>query len=579
MLTVPATIQSLFKDDGVLKNFRVHFPNGENADLTNSDIVSGSVRFTESVCSKDVLQFGLAEASRIEFECVNVQNIYGMVIECGIEVDTSSLSAAQITAIQSDPGDGTLVLVGDSDIGYGFYRVPYGVFTVTSCPRSAGAMWRRKVEAYSNDASTLRMSRLLKPKLGSYYSNMDAMTQNVPMLLAQEMNSIADLSTSETTVSMTYRSLTRGGTYYTWDYSGDTYSVIVPSVSGTSYAYDCGNEKALFRFTCTADTTVIDSIYADLKTYGIPDKLLDKVKDTVQPSAMFNYPTFGATQWCHFENIEDSGYVYLFDGTTTFVTMMTYPDLSYMPVTLYKNGASFQSYAITPYITNPVLKKITLTDANSQLLNITLKQTSDVARGMSFINSLPLSSLAVGFAELNAKFIRFDRFNSIEQITLSKSSPISVNTTEYSDLWWDEYDIAPIGSATITYFDVDQNAEQTIVYDFGNGASEYDMTDNYLLKNLAVSVNDLTNQTVEEFVTGLLDTYFIPNISDIAFTPVQLDALGLPYLEAGDYLEIDDGNSGTVGTYIMNRTISGEQFLEDEIESQGGEIIGNARSA
>ena len=124
MLTVPATIQTLFKTDSVRKNFRVHFPNGENADLTNSDIISGSVRFTESVCSKDVLQFGLAEASRIEFECFNVQNIYGMTIECGIEVDTSSLSAAQISAIQGNPGDGTLVLVGDSDIGYGFYRVP-----------------------------------------------------------------------------------------------------------------------------------------------------------------------------------------------------------------------------------------------------------------------------------------------------------------------------------------------------------------------------------------------------------------------------------------------------------------------
>jgi hypothetical protein len=154
-----------------------------------------------------------------------------------------------------------------------------------------------------------------------------------------------------------------------------------------------------------------------------------------------------------------------------------------------------------------------------------------------------------------------------------------MSTDEYSTLWWDEYDIAPIGSVTLTYMDIDLNEEQTITYEFGDGISEYDMTDNYLLKNLAVSKNDLTNQTVEEFVTGLLDTYFIPNITDIAFTPVQLSSLGLPYLEAGDYLEIDDGNGGTVGTYIMSRTLSGVQFLEDDIESKGGEIIGNVRSA
>ena len=90
MLTVPATIQTLFKTDGIRKNFRVHFPNGENADLTNADIVQESVTFTESVCSQNVFQFGLSERSEIDFECVGVQNIYGMTIECGIEIDTSS---------------------------------------------------------------------------------------------------------------------------------------------------------------------------------------------------------------------------------------------------------------------------------------------------------------------------------------------------------------------------------------------------------------------------------------------------------------------------------------------------------
>jgi hypothetical protein len=29
----------------------------------------------------------------------------------------------------------------------------------------------------------------------------------------------------------------------------------------------------------------------------------------------------------------------------------------------------------------------------------------------------------------------------------------------------------------------------------------------------------------------------------------------------------------------MSRTLSGVQFLEDDIESKGGEIIGNVRSA
>ena len=39
MLTVPEQIKTLYKTDGVWKNFRAPFPDGERADITNSDIV------------------------------------------------------------------------------------------------------------------------------------------------------------------------------------------------------------------------------------------------------------------------------------------------------------------------------------------------------------------------------------------------------------------------------------------------------------------------------------------------------------------------------------------------------------
>ena len=76
MLNIPDEIKALFKNGSAFKNFHVHFPNGENADLNNDDIVAESVQFTESICSKEVFQFGLSERSQIEFECVGVQNIF-----------------------------------------------------------------------------------------------------------------------------------------------------------------------------------------------------------------------------------------------------------------------------------------------------------------------------------------------------------------------------------------------------------------------------------------------------------------------------------------------------------------------
>lgn len=149
MLNIPQAVQDLFLSGTVHKNLRVHFPNGERADITNNQIVKESMKFNESLCSRDALKFGMSEASTIEFETVGVENVLGMTIEVGIEVDTSSLTAAQIRAIQYGDYDGILVLAADSDLGYGYYRVPLGVFVVTACPRSHGAMTHRRVIGYS----------------------------------------------------------------------------------------------------------------------------------------------------------------------------------------------------------------------------------------------------------------------------------------------------------------------------------------------------------------------------------------------------------------------------------------------
>ena len=109
MLTVPQAIKDLYLTDGINKNFHVHFPNGEYSDLSNDDILQESVRFTESLCSQNVFKFGLAESSVLEFETVGVGNMYGMMIEAGIDIDCFTLSSADIATIEADAGDGELI--------------------------------------------------------------------------------------------------------------------------------------------------------------------------------------------------------------------------------------------------------------------------------------------------------------------------------------------------------------------------------------------------------------------------------------------------------------------------------------
>lgn len=138
MLNIPDPIKELFKRDNVLKNLRVTFPNGEHDDITNDQIIKESMNFTESLASGSPVVFGLCEASVISFECVGVENINGMQIFVYIEIDISSLTAAQ----KAQWGQTS------SDVPFTFYPVPLGLFVVDECAREAN-MNIRQVTAYS----------------------------------------------------------------------------------------------------------------------------------------------------------------------------------------------------------------------------------------------------------------------------------------------------------------------------------------------------------------------------------------------------------------------------------------------
>lgn len=561
MLNVPEAVKALFKTDGIAKNFRVHFPNAEYRDLTNSDIVAGSVKFTESVCSKEVLQFGLAEASRIEFECVGVPNIYGATIECFCEVDTSSLSAEYQTV--------------KTDVSYPVYAVPYGSFRVQSCPRNAGAMTHRRVEGYGD---ALEKATQLSPFL---YSKLSApnpspsIVQNVACIVAGETNDISDLDVS--TTSLTFSDNGFLPTSFTWTYNGHDYAFEFDG-NVTYKVSDNGNMdvKTLLRFICSIDTAQIDAVYEKANEYGIPKRQMSNLRGMLEPSLALDIYSGLFTP---LGDPSDSGIIYPY--YTGLLADLQYPSsFGSSHLLLKKDGTAVETFTLTPYISNVSATLYTLTNASQASLNISVKNTSKDNNFYAYIDSFDVGSLMEGYSELSAQFLQASRSGGLKNVALSKSSPVTISKSEHSDFWFDEYSISPIGSIKYTYYDLDLKQEQTQIYSFGEGLSEYDMTDNYLLKHLAVSASDLTDQTVEEYVQSLFDTYFIPNITDISFIPVDLDMIGLPYIEAGDYIEVVAEDNTVVGTYVLSRSLSGEQYLTDAVESKGGEIIGSSvRSA
>lgn len=623
MLNIPVSVQNLFKQDGIPKQFRVHFPNGERADIEHDQIVEGSVKFTESVSSKDVLQFGLAEASEIQFECVGVENIYGVTIQCATEILVGDADGEDI--------DNTLSWLTPQYVersGKKYYRVPYGEFRVEKCPRQAGAMKHRRVQGYGRTAlDDIDLSDLLnRETIFSSYIISDAWLSCVvnPSNYEEGETYESDLRTisgyfhnsNGKAIKLTFRHRTENCIHsssvmsssssnvnadallFRAEYDSEKYADIgaqLITFVGSKNIDLCYNNKKQKVYSDNEDAirSVMPYLFEPSIIYG---NILNPSSDdwfeissgyavnidgyTITPSSksegikgvLSNYEcsprlvylTRGAS--CIFEIEIYANDIQLFDGNSeeNYVTSVTSD---------YSITINERTWLFTP-ATNTLTLSIRPTLKIAKAYNSTVYYSYATGKyatknvsltGYTYANAFSVQKTILGLYELNAQFGRFNRQNEVVGTSLSKSNPITLTANNYSDLWWDEYDISPIGSVAYAFGQDNQIA----IYTFGEGSSVYDMTDNYLLERIA---SDNAENAIAT-INNLLDTYFIPNIQDISFTPVDLEMIGLPYVEAGDYIVIDNGDGGTVGTYVLERSISGEMYLDDDISSEGGEII------
>lgn len=178
-MIIPYEIKELLKSDSVEKNLRIVFPNGEHADLINSDIVSESLQYTESVCSSDSLILGIMESPTIEFEVVNIPNIKGLTIKPYLEIFCSSSVSG---AVQR----------ADLDDAY-VYPIPLGVFIVGDCKLQAD-LKHRVITAYSDILNNNMQTRK------DYFSTLSFPwnDKNVPSIV--DFDVIQDLLFSHSTV-------------------------------------------------------------------------------------------------------------------------------------------------------------------------------------------------------------------------------------------------------------------------------------------------------------------------------------------------------------------------------------------
>lgn len=596
MLNIPDSVKALYKQDGVWKNFRAHFPGGELPDITNDNIVMESVKFTESICSQDVFKFGLAEASVIEFETVGIGNMYGMTIECSSEIDCSSLSAAEKPDIAAGTWDGTW------DSENEVFSVPYGTFRVEECPRDHQAMAHRQVKAFTmimTDTAPFEQKKdaLMMPGK-KYKPNIDALVFG--QIARKSERSLLNNGYTKTQYTITKPTGSPGQIIYPTvektlalkDASNNTINATFQLYMANSSPTGVLAEEIFNRFNLHSvdykgmqynDTEINASLVSALETAGVDAtksgySSLAKIAQELSPS------TYKPAVWYTYGTPGDEGiivpankeifYPWRRDPTETregrprfywiynasILFSGAYSDV----VTFYTQDTPPDYFVYTPAST---AEPITLTFDNTLDATKTFKGsgTGTVKKKVfSFADAFSAVDIANGFLEISAQFARATRSGGYEMTRISGDSPIPVTPGEYMQMWWDEYDVEPIGTVRYSYTD-DAGEDQIVDFTFGNGGSVYDMTDNALLK----AMDDASQDVIE----AILTTYFTPNLESVNFTPIDMEMKGLPYIEAGDAITVTAQDGTVCNSYVLRQTQTGVQALRSQVDSQSGLII------
>jgi hypothetical protein len=599
MLKVDSNIKNLFAKFGVRRNFRVMFPNGERADLTNADIVTETVELSESVCSETVFRFGCVERSMLTFECMGVENIQGCQIICALEIDTSSLPASTISLIQTwiefGYDDGEIVLEADSDLGYGYYRIPYGMFWVESCPRDQSNRKRRKVTAYSADIN--KVSPVERVRLATYVPSHDTFTTFPYQLAAVNAGWILPGLFSAWRLR---RNTSSNYNYYTWanfqsvaaaeshtfsvTADGHTYSVTIAGtyaledyserMGGASNVGELGQinlsgwdtdaaweaYRAFFAQSGVSEPTVAAHTRLP-RTYLQPHLTYDKDDQygvgQYDHAPIYWLPDYGCPccmlAFRERELKANSAVRVMWDLTLTFqidgatVDTQTFFPAANVEASVYMIDSTGFSFNVQ----------------SRMVYKATNKYISNGTTFYSYMDSYKSDAALAPYLELYARQVRVDRWGIPQIIRFDNSSPSPVSADSIESIFWEDSEISPIGEADSRRADPNSTDPEDMIictdYVGNDGRSIYKMLNNSYI----MAFNYASSPLVSDFIPWLPQSEFIP------FEAVVHD---MPWMQPGDAIQLAtaDEDTPTLNTIILTQRISGVKSLRQEIAANGG---------
>lgn len=592
MLNIPEEVKNLFRLDSITKNFRVHFPNGEYADLVNKDVVEDSVQFTESLCSQENLKFGLCEASVLEFKTIGVGNIKNCEIEAGIEIDITSLGTDFITEYGKTSGD----------VPFPYYYVPYGRFVVDSCMRQSNTN-KRQIEAYSVNQNP-KLSPLEKLKQesrninGEYYQidvdrfvfcnieSPDIEFSVEEYITPENKEEIADLEADFIQyIEREEKVFLDDGSYTV----KSKFVVINFGVVGsTQYFYKLNYEKNKNYMENTKEIIELinsinqeslerEQLYKDYITSDVVENFHIRL-NTTYPAMTLNY--LGKEYCVNVDSIANFNTNYLLSA---YVGLDAEPKITIaLPVSFsYKKvakGENSLEKEFTEIILADCVAVTRLSEPSTDFFNISFQiEREQLADGRFGFKEDVLKEILSAYAELKGAFVYTNRSGTIalkeiqngfglypsedlypaEDLYPNEATDI-VSTYNHKTLFYEEYKTTEIDSVKIPYY-LDGTKHNCFVGSTFNNT--YSFEENYILNK-----TELEYQEAVEIATD-----FFKTVKGITYTPAELEMRGLPYIEAGDVLNVLTEESG-IETFVFRRTLVGIQMLSDSVIAQGDEV-------
>ena len=564
MINVPQEIKDILHQDTCPKNIRIHFPNGERADICNDQIVMDSVSFKESLCSQNSFKFGLAESPIFECEVVGVSNIKGATIEVYCEVYCPQTIQGAVWRI---------------DIQKYVYPIKYGEFVVHSCERQTDIL-HRKIISYgftqnlNNGLSSFEIAKLRFTHNSTYtpcgflfsLGNFGLKKYDPEVFVPETLSPTGTEEGITRTLSwrnITTQEMMRGE----FNIEYDVYSL---SSSSADYLHYILIQQAESVDTFT--DFVYDFLY-QFDGYRLNKELIRNCIINNERRYTVTWSTGGK----YYGGYEDEMVCYPYmTGATVTIRIPRYL-VAKVPLSV-----SSQTRTIKHEATTVLVQK--LTQQYYEVLNYFRLNIPIGLWGPTFDGEFSNQRVFQDCMELIGCFGNYrDGFIKIVNIRLQydllsdddvypgtdlfpgADTGASILPQDYQSCWYDEDYTKPFGRVLIYYTDT-SDSSRVAEYYIGEYDEDSDM-DSY--QTYTVSRDNMllkSTKYIEAYIYQLC--YEIAeNLGGVTFMPVKLVGRGLPYVQPGDTFEILTATNDSITTIVLSRTLKGEMVLTDEYVS------------